>query len=43
MRLKKYSFKEKILIGKKIHQICKKNSTKFLVNDDPNTFKKAKC
>ena len=40
MRLKKYSFKEKILIGKKIHQICKKNSVKFLVNDDPVLAKK---
>ena len=35
MRLKKYSFKDKILIGKKIKQICKKNNVKFLVNDDP--------
>ena len=40
MRLKKYSFKEKILIGKKINQICKKNSVKFLVNDDPILAKK---
>ena len=40
MRLKKYSFKEKILIGKKIHQICKKNSVKFLVNDEPVLAKK---
>jgi thiamine-phosphate pyrophosphorylase len=40
MRLKKYSFKERVLIGKKIHQICKKNSTKFLVNDDPILSKK---
>ena len=35
LRLKKYSFKQKILIGKKIQQICKKNGVKFLVNDDP--------
>ena len=35
MRLKKYSFKQKILIGKKINQICKKSNVKFLVNDDP--------
>jgi len=35
LRLKKYSLKQKIEIGKKIHQICKKNSVKFLVNDDP--------
>jgi thiamine-phosphate pyrophosphorylase len=40
MRLKKYSLKEKNLIGKKIQQICKKNSTKFLVNDDPILSKK---
>ena len=35
MRLKKYSFSNKILIGKKIKHICKKNNVKFLVNDDP--------
>ena len=35
LRLKKYSFKQKIEIGKKIHQICKKNNIKFIVNDDP--------
>ena len=35
MRLKKYSLKQKILIGKKIKLICKKNDVKFLVNDDP--------
>ena len=40
LRLKKYSFKQKILIGKKINQICKKNGVKFLVNDDPILSKK---
>ena len=35
MRLKKYSLKQKILIGKKIKKICKNNKVKFLVNDDP--------
>ena len=35
LRLKRYSLQQKIIIGKKIHQICKKNSVKFLVNDDP--------
>jgi len=35
LRLKKYPLKKKILIGKKIQQICKKNGVKFLVNDDP--------
>ena len=40
MRLKKCSFKKKILIGKKIRKICKKNDVKFLVNDDPFLAKK---
>ena len=40
MRLKKYSLKEKILIGKKIKKICKKNNVKFIVNDDPWLAKK---
>jgi thiamine-phosphate pyrophosphorylase len=40
LRLKKYSFKQKIIIGKKINQICKKNGVKFLVNDDPMLSKK---
>ena len=40
LRLKKYSFKQKILIGKKINRICKKNGVKFLVNDDPILSKK---
>jgi thiamine-phosphate pyrophosphorylase len=40
MRLKKYSFKQKILIGKKIQQICKNNAVKFLVNDDPELSRK---
>ena len=35
LRLKKYSLKQKIVIGKKIQRICKKNNIKFLVNDDP--------
>ncbi len=35
LRLKKYSLKKKILIGKKIKNICKKNKVKFLINDDP--------
>jgi thiamine-phosphate pyrophosphorylase len=40
MRLKKYSFKKKVIIGKKIKQICKKNNVRFLVNDDPELSKK---
>ena len=35
LRLKKYSLKNKILIGRKINLICKKYHVKFLVNDDP--------
>ena len=35
LRLKKYSFKHKFLIGQKIKNICKKNKVKFLINDDP--------
>ena len=40
MRLKKYSLTQKIIIGKKIHQICRKNGVKFIVNDDPFLSKK---
>ena len=40
LRLKKYSLTQKIVIGEKIHQICKKNGVKFLVNDDPTLSKK---
>ena len=40
MRLKKYTFKQKILIGKKMKKICKKNDVKFLVNDEPLLAKK---
>ena len=40
MRFKKYSFNQKIVIGKKIRLICKKNNVKFLVNDDPLLSKK---
>ena len=40
MRLKKYSLTQKVIIGKKIHQICRKNGVKFLVNDDPFLSKK---
>ena len=39
MRLKKYSYKKKFLIGKKIKKICKINRVKFIVNDDPNLAK----
>ena len=40
LRLKKYSLSQKIIIGNKIHRICKKNRVKFLVNDDPLLSKK---
>ena len=34
LRLKKDSFKKKLLLGKKIFKICKKYKVKFLINDD---------
>ncbi len=40
MRLKKYSFNQKIKIGKLIKKICKENNVKFLINDDPLLAKK---
>ena len=40
LRLKNYPFKKKFLIGKRVQKICKKNSVKFLVNDDPILSKK---
>ena len=40
LRLKRYSLKQKIVIGKKIQKICKKNGVKFLINDDPTLSKK---
>ena len=35
LRLKNYSFNQKISIGQKIKKICKNNKVKFLINDDP--------
>ena len=35
LRLKSYSQNRKIIIGKKIKKICKKNKVKFIINDDP--------
>ena len=40
LRLKRYSLKKKIVIGKKIQKICKQNGVKFLVNDDPTLSQK---
>ena len=34
LRLKKESFKKKMIIGKKLKKICKNFNVKFLVNDD---------
>tara|TARA_B100001287_G_scaffold258784_1_gene245435 strand:- start:265 stop:879 length:615 start_codon:yes stop_codon:yes gene_type:complete len=34
LRLKKDSFKKKLMIGRKIKKICKKFKVKFLINDD---------
>ena len=35
LRLKSYSQNKKIIIGKKIKNICKKNNVKFIINDEP--------
>ena len=35
LRLKSYSQNMKMIIGKKIKNICKKNKVKFIINDDP--------
>jgi thiamine-phosphate pyrophosphorylase len=43
LRLKKYSIKQKIVIGNKIRQICKEYNVKFLVNDDPILSKKLRA
>ena len=43
MRLKKYSYEKKIIIGKKIKQICKNSNVKFLVNDSPELSKKLRA
>jgi thiamine-phosphate pyrophosphorylase len=40
LRIKKDTNKNKLLIGKKIHKICKKYKVKFLINDDPRLAKK---
>ncbi len=40
MRLKKESFKKKLIIGRKVKKICKKFNVKFLINDDVNLVKK---
>jgi len=40
LRLKKYSFYQKLIIGKKIKKICKKYKVKFLINDEVMLAKK---
>ena len=40
LRLKKETGKNKLIIGKKIQRICKKNKVKFLINDEPRLAKK---
>ena len=40
LRLKKNSFKKKLIIGRKIKKICKKFNVKFLINDDVYLTKK---
>ena len=40
LRLKKNSFKKKLIIGRKIQKICKKFKVKFIINDDVYLAKK---
>ena len=40
LRLKKEKNKNKIIIGKRVKKICKKNKVYFLINDDPILAKK---
>ena len=40
LRLKKETYKNKLIIGKKIKKICNKFGVKFLINDDPLLAKK---
>ena len=43
LRLKDYSLKMKIIIGKKIKIICEKYKVKFIINDDPYLTLKLKA
>ena len=40
LRIKNKSFKDRLIIGKKIKKICEKYKTKFLINDDVFLAKK---
>ena len=35
LRLKKESFRNKVIIAKKVLKICKENKVKFIINDSP--------
>ncbi len=39
LRLKKESFKKKLMIGRKIKKICKRFNVKFIINDDVRLVK----
>ena len=43
LRLKKETFKKKIIIAKKIKKICTKYDVKFIINDDPYLALKVKA
>ncbi len=43
LRLKRETYKNKLIIGKKVKKICKKYKVKFLINDDPKLAKKIKA
>ena len=43
LRLKKESFRKKLIIGKKIKKICRNFNVKFLINDDVFLTKKLKA
>ena len=43
LRLKRGTFKEKLIIGKKIKKICKEFKVKFLINDNVHLAKKLKA
>jgi thiamine-phosphate pyrophosphorylase len=43
LRLKKESFRKKLIIGKKIKKICKNFNVKFLINDDVFLTKELKA
>ena len=40
LRLKRETKKNRLIIGKKIHKLCKKYKVKYIINDDPFLAKK---